>query len=455
MLRGIERILTYLIMGVVVVFAIVFLVKQVGLTTDLKESLVQAKQAGFAIGDLKKITELHQSSARVFFLSFFSFILLLIGVVIIIRGVEKAYDISEVKEKVRYHLRSTTPGVILVVLGTFLLAFSIYRSSNLETVYAAKLVDFNNYKIAMEGFNKPANEMVKIDSTAVAKLKGKAKSIVSGGDKDKNPKGTVKHTTKPQDNRTTANNRTASSNVSDKTKQGEQAKKTSATKPVAKTSQQSPANRKLVPTPPKGKTTNPVTASSKSQSEESATAAKTATVPAKTTKKADVAKRDKPQQKKTDKLSSKAAKPTTAAKEAKTKSAEKKTVASAEQKKKNEKVAKQEKRTARTIPEKNDHEEPVKHLGPVTKADVDWARQFQKRVTIYGYMPSKAERNKYRHVYKETDGRGVNNELHWAYSFLEKTRKGYEPKPGELSQYEQIIARNLNSSASSGRANYY
>ena len=134
MLRGIERILTYLIMGVVVVFAIVFLVKQVGLTTDLKDSLVQAKQAGFAMGDLKKITELHQSSARVFFLSFFSFILLLIGVVIIIRGVEKAYDISEVKEKVRYHLRSTTPGVILVVLGTFLLAFSIYKTSNLETI---------------------------------------------------------------------------------------------------------------------------------------------------------------------------------------------------------------------------------------------------------------------------------------------------------------------------------
>ena len=82
-----------------------------------------------------------------------------------------------------------------------------------------------------------------------------------------------------------------------------------------------------------------------------------------------------------------------------------------------------------------------------------WANQFQRNVTIYGYEPSRAEKEKYNRVRawaEQMNGGMMNPELQWAYNFLEKTRKGYEPKQGEMRQYEQVIERNLNARNGTG-----
>ena len=317
MLRGTEKWVTYFVLVIVFIFGIVFLAKQIGVTTDLKHSLAQAKYAGIYSGDLHRITVLHNASAKIFFLSFFALCLLLIGIIIIMKGIERAYAIPEVKEKVHHHLRSTTPGVVLTVLAAFLLAFCTYRASHIETVYSSRLIDYNNYKVAMLGWDKKADTL-RIDSTALQKLKTDVKKVASKLKK----------------------------------------KGKSTTKKLAKVVA--------------------IKYDKKENDQKEAIAIKQKPVP-----------------------------------------------------------AKQE-----TI---NKY-----HNKPVTHADFIWANQFQRNVTIYGYVPTKDEEDRYNHIldyYKKYDGDLMNNELNWAYSFLEKTKQGYEPKPGELRKYEQIIERNLRSSA--------
>ena len=352
MLRGTEKWVTYFVLVIVFIFGIVFLAKQIGVTTDLKHSLAQAKYAGIYSGDLHRITVLHNASAKIFFLSFFALCLLLIGIIIIMKGIERAYAIPEVKEKVHHHLRSTTPGVVLTVLAAFLLAFCTYRASHIETVYSSRLIDYNNYKVAMLGWDKKADTL-RIDSTALQKLKTDVKKVASKLKK----------------------------------------KGKSTTKKLAK-GRHSKAAKKQHP---------------------------------------DVAKNDKKSLKKNQQPS---------------KTTKAKVVAIKYDKKENdqkEAIAIKQK----TAPAKQETINKY-HNKPVTHADFIWANQFQRNVTIYGYVPTKDEEDRYNHIldyYKKYDGDLMNNELNWAYSFLEKTKQGYEPKPGELRKYEQIIERNLRSSA--------
>jgi hypothetical protein len=540
MLRGIEKVVTYLLMTVIVIFAVVFLVKQIGLTQELKHSLTQARNAGLAVGDLHKITELHQSSARIFFLSFFAFLAIIIGLIIIINGTQRAYDISEVREKVRLQLRGTTPGIIMVVIGVFLLVFCSYRSSSLEGLYAAKLVDFNNYKIAMEGYapthsSRPTAKVINVDSSALTKLKGK--HVASNNPSKPAQVAAAPSTQKDKQTVAVAQNNVRTTSTPPPIRAKDAPVPAAAKAPVATAAKPTPPvvkpqppalTAKKVPAPvakpqapavaaakPQPKLAAPATAPAKPQAQvtnktkvQQPTAAKPSTstslaskqppakpapvtvakttatqkpVPAKekttTTTAAKpatpaksqstVASAAKPAPQKVAGAKEKTSKPVVAKSGPKQEVKKEKAVAAAPSKKAETKpIAKQDKKTE-VSKEKTAAAKPVKESTkavaaktkasptretekisnePVTDADIEWANNFQRSVTIYGRTPGKAEQQKYQRIQSgslKSNNKKVNQELHWAYSFLEKTKKGYQPRQEELNQYEAIIGRNI------------
>jgi len=336
MLRGTQKWITYSILAIIFIFGIAFLAKQIGVTTHLKHNLAQAKTAGIAAGDLRQITHLHNSSAKVFFLSFFSLCLLLTGVIIIMKGIERAYEISEVKEKVRYHLNATTPGVILVVLGSFILSFCTWQVSKIETVYSSRLLDYNNYKVAMEGWQRPAP--VPATSNSSASNSEKSKLIEPSADQRSAP---IARSGKKK-----AENIPARKSINKKPA-------------VVKTDRNIARSRDAV-----------------RQSDNTTTS---------------------------DRLRNQG---------------------------------------AGTI------NESVR--GPLEPGAVAWAEQFQRKVTIYGYVPTSAEEAQYQRIIGKLSGDysgALNGDLKWAYSFLRKTKTGYDPKPGEMKKFEEIVTRSVNSSA--------
>ncbi|MBS1588155.1 MAG: hypothetical protein JST52_00940 [Bacteroidetes bacterium] len=169
MLRGIEKWITYFVLLIVFILGLVFLGKQIHVTNDLKQGITQSN---IASPDFQKIVGLHNASSKIFFLTFLSLCLLLLGIIIMMKRIERAYDYSEVKEKVRYHLKTTTPAMAMVVIGAFLLAFCTFRSSKIESLYAKQLVDNNRDKFASENNipNVPLGNP-SVDSNAMTRLK--------------------------------------------------------------------------------------------------------------------------------------------------------------------------------------------------------------------------------------------------------------------------------------------
>lgn len=368
MLRGTEKWVTYFVLGVIFIFGIVFLSKQIGLTMDLKQSLAQAKASGLVSGDLKQITHLHNASAKVFFLSFFAFCLLLIGIMIVMKGISRAYDISEVKEKVRHHLKSTTPGIVLIVLASFLLAFCTYRSAHIETVYSGRLLDYNNFKVAALRSDKPRSEPVMVDSAGLDKLK----RTVDVPDIPQKVTGGI-----------------------------------------------SPAKQ-----PVKSEQPKIVRRQKKEQ------------VPQKVQSSAKIVKHEPQKTKEKQQTSN------TVAQKTKNEHAIAKKSAVKKKKSTSEPVARR-----KTVEERRAVKEKEES---VSVLDIAWAEQFQRKVTVFGYVPTTSEERRYDRVKRYLDKQGggmINPDLDWAYTFLQKTKQGYEPQPGEMRRYEEIISRSLRSSS--------
>jgi hypothetical protein len=347
MLRGTEKWVTYIVLAIVFIFGVIFLLQQIHTTVDLKDALSSAKQTGATSGDLKSITNLHNASAKIFFLSFFAFCLLLIGIITIMRAVERAYDIAEVKEKVRIHLKSATPGIVMVVISSFLLAFCSFRVAHIESEYTARLMDYNNEKIALQNWMKPETTIpLQADTVAI-----------------------IQPPKKETSNKTSKSRKTAASSTS----------KPAVNKSSAKAEKKNDA----------------VAHRENSSNTKQAIATNTSS------------KKEMPA---------------------------------------SQKASQKEHKSAMAAA--NNH--PAPPLTRVTPEDIQWANQFQRNVTIYGYVPSDVESSRYRQVrkyYEQNDGGLMNDDLNWAYSFLEKTKKGYQPKAGELQRYESIIEQNIKSSA--------
>ncbi len=93
---------------------------------------------------------------------------------------------------------------------------------------------------------------------------------------------------------------------------------------------------------------------------------------------------------------------------------------------------------------------------PVTSADMKWLWQFQRNVIIFGHIPDKEEERRYNHIYNmhlKNNQQPFNEDLHWAYTFLMKTKNGYNPSAGELTRYESIVGNNINAQNTRQNAN--
>jgi len=372
MLRGTEKWVTYFVLFIVFIFGVVLLARQIGVTNDLKHAMTQARQSGLYSGDLKSIVGLHNAASKVFFLTFFALCLMVVGIVIIVRSTERAYNIAEVKEKVRHHLKGTTPGVVLVVLASFLLSFCSFRASHIETIYSSRLIDYNNFKIASQtNLVQPPSNPVVVDTSSLKELKQKASNaIIAFKDKLSSKEKTKKESGKEQH------------------------------KPLPETTKQQPAT---VASPKKPAT---------------------------------VAHKQIAERKQTQKV--KVPKPVVASNNTPGKVQKPKVNIAASSSKKPD--VKAEKPSA----------QPEAPLRTITRADLAWAENFQRNVTIYGYVPTVTEQKRFAQIVHFNNASGtnmLNGELTWAYRFLEKTKKGYEPKPGEMQRYEDIIRRSLKSSA--------
>ncbi len=139
MLRGVEKWITYLVLAAVVILGVVLLSLQIETATDLRQSLSHARGSATS----SYIMGLHHASVKAYVLTFFALCLLVMGIHLLLKNIDRAYEIAEVKEKVRYHLKGTTPGIVLVILGTFILAFSAYRNAHLETLSSSQLLSLS------------------------------------------------------------------------------------------------------------------------------------------------------------------------------------------------------------------------------------------------------------------------------------------------------------------------
>ncbi|MBS1782307.1 MAG: hypothetical protein JSS78_04520 [Bacteroidetes bacterium] len=370
MLRGIEKWITYFVLLIVFILGLVFLGKQIHVTNDLKQGIAQSNLAS---PDFQKIVGLHNASSKIFFLTFFSLCLLLIGIIIMMKRIERAYDYSEVKEKVRYHLKTTTPAMAMVVIGAFLLAFCTFRSSKIESLYAKQLVDNNRDKFATEN-NIPDAPISSpsVDSNAMTKLKSQDA---------------------PQP--INSNITPGLNNVSN-----------------------------IMPNDQIGKSIPSTDSSALAKS------------------KSDPSKPDKAQKAQTNTLGQNAQSIpllSTHSNEAKkTESDSKKTIS---------KPINNDKKGNNThIAISKKSNESSSSNAPITPADVAWAGDFQRNVIVSGYNPTKSEEQRYSHVLKEGE-KEMNSNLSWAYQFLQKTKKGYQPTIQELQRFETVVQQNLTQGA--------
>ncbi len=101
---------------------------------------------------------------------------------------------------------------------------------------------------------------------------------------------------------------------------------------------------------------------------------------------------------------------------------------------------------------------------PVTKTELDWAKQLQQKISQFGYKPSQPERQKYDDIYqrqqmaKQIANGSVNptqaspptkEEMDWAKDMAVKMGQfGYKPNNAEKAKYQEIYQKNKISKSS-------
>jgi len=92
---------------------------------------------------MKQILAASESSTRSFFLVFVCFLMIMCGLLIALRSTESTFNGSNDK-KVKYSLRTVYPGIVMATLGCLLLAYSVYKSSQLQLIGAHQLITLTN-----------------------------------------------------------------------------------------------------------------------------------------------------------------------------------------------------------------------------------------------------------------------------------------------------------------------
>jgi hypothetical protein len=98
----------------------------------------------------------------------------------------------------------------------------------------------------------------------------------------------------------------------------------------------------------------------------------------------------------------------------------------------------------------------VENNNPVTQQELQWAKDFEDKVTNQGYKPSQQEMQIYQDIYSRSQNQGTQNtqgtqqtnvekptqqEIDWAIQLENKTKQGYKPTQNELAIYNDIATK--------------
>ena len=133
MSKGVARVAIYLLLTIPLIVIGILISKQIQYAYELRKDFVEGNKLQFSASDTQQIMAASELSTRSFFLIFICFLMILCGLLITLRGTESAFSISK-ETKVRYSLRTAYPGVAMAIFGCLLLAYSIYKSAQLQQI---------------------------------------------------------------------------------------------------------------------------------------------------------------------------------------------------------------------------------------------------------------------------------------------------------------------------------
>lgn len=141
MFKGVTRSAVYLILSIPLIVIAVLITKQVQYAFNLHKAFID--NGKFPADNVQQLMLTNELSTRSFFLIFICFLMILCGILIVLKGTENAFNTSK-DSKVIYALKTAYPGLIMAIVGCLLLAYSIYKSSELQFNTTNQLIQLKN-----------------------------------------------------------------------------------------------------------------------------------------------------------------------------------------------------------------------------------------------------------------------------------------------------------------------
>lgn len=131
MFKGREKWVIYTSIIIALVVLSVLIVRQLQYAYNLRMMYLRGETAGFPVPDYQHIMLMNETFSKTFFLIFFCFWVILFGALILFTQADKVHQQHGV-EKTRVLWRAISPGLVMVVAGTLILAFAIYQHRDLK-----------------------------------------------------------------------------------------------------------------------------------------------------------------------------------------------------------------------------------------------------------------------------------------------------------------------------------
>lgn len=75
---------------------------------------------------------------------------------------------------------------------------------------------------------------------------------------------------------------------------------------------------------------------------------------------------------------------------------------------------------------------------------IRWAISMQRRVVMFGYVPTRRDREEYNEIIRVHSGdMAFDGDMRWAYGLVTKALDGFQPTMDELHRYERIVSQSL------------
>lgn len=135
MFKGKEKWFIYSSIVLAMLVLSVLIVKQLQFAYNLRVQYFQGEGPGISFADHQEIMWLSDSFSKTFFLIFFCFWMILFGALILFTQAERVYKEHAVAET-KIFWKAVAPGVLLIISGTLVMAFSLFQYKSARTAYA-------------------------------------------------------------------------------------------------------------------------------------------------------------------------------------------------------------------------------------------------------------------------------------------------------------------------------